>query len=173
MTRPPSRRGPLARAAGFTLIELLVVIVIISVIVSLAMLAVGDDEGRREMREAQALAARLRLAREQALFNGEELGLLIEEDGYRFLTYQDGQWTDVPQDAPLRARRLPRDMALELYLDGLQVDFEPDAEKRAPQVMILSSGETTPFEVVITNGRRPDALLTVDALGNTELEMES
>lgn len=158
---------------GFTLIEVLVVIVIVSIIVSFAMLSIGGREGEREAREARALAARLQAARELALFNGEDLGLLFEERGYRFLVHQGGRWTDAPQDSPLRARRLPDDMELELYLEGIRADFDPNVEKLLPQAVILSSGETTPFEVVISDGRRPDALLTVDALGNAEIEVES
>ncbi len=151
----------------------MVVIVIISIIMSLAVLSFHDREGEREAREARALAARVQAARETALFNGEDLGILFERDGYRFLHYRDGQWVPADPDSPLRGRRLPEDLELELYLEGLRVDFDPRAEKLLPQVMILSSGEVTPFEVLIADGRRPDALLAVDALGNAELEMET
>ncbi len=151
----------------------MVVIVIVSVIVSVAMLNIGDREGERETREARALAARIQAAREIALFNGEDLGILFEEDGYGFLRFRDGHWTPTDPDSPLRPRVLPEDLQLELYLEGLRVRFDPNAEKLVPQVMILSSGETTPFELLIGNGRRPDALLTLDALGNAEVELET
>jgi hypothetical protein len=101
------------------------------------------------------------------------VGLLFEENGYRFLLYRDGQWVEAEQESVLGPRLLPEEMELELFLEGLRVEFDPDAEKLLPQVMLLSSGETTPFELLITNGRRPDALLTMDALGNTELELET
>ena len=160
---------------GFTLFELLVTIVIISVLISLAVLSIGDSQAERERRLIAQLATLTELAKETALFNSEELALFFWEHGYAFYRLDGDQWRLVTEDTLFRYRELPDDMIVSLQLEGLQVELpaeldieeeEDDDSKAEPQVFILSSGEITPFEVRIGDGRDAEMELTSDGLGN-------
>jgi general secretion pathway protein H len=167
------------RSKGFTLIELLVTIVIISVLISLAVLSIGDTQAERERRLITKLATLTELARETALFNSQELALFFWEHGYAFYRLDDERWQLITEDTLLRNRELPEDIIISLHLEGLQVELpaELDIEKESddkdedepgaePQVFILSSGEVTPFEVRIGDGRDSEMELVCDELGN-------
>lgn len=160
--RPVSLRP----SRGFTLLELLVTLVIIGIIVSFATLSLGNNAARRVEQEAERLSALIQLAKEEALFNAQELGILFWQNGYTFLRIENQQWTPITGDNELRPRALPEGLSMLLYLEGLEAELprRPDQRKR-PQVFILSSGEITPFEAEIGAG---DAYvtLTADALGN-------
>jgi general secretion pathway protein H len=170
-TRSTNRR----KTNGFTLFELLVTIVIISVLVSLAVLSIGDTQAERERRLISQLATLTELAKESALFNSEELALFFWEHGYAFYRLDGDQWRLVTEDPLLRYRDLPEDMIISLHLEGLQVELpaeldteeeDEDDSKTEPQVFILSSGEITPFEVRIGDGRDSEMELISDGLGN-------
>lgn len=132
---------------GFTLLELLVVLVIVTLLVSFATLRLGDNRAAQLEREAQRLAALLEAAGDEAVLQGQELGLRLEPDGYRFLRYTPPEWAALEDDALLRPRRLPATIRLELRLDGLPPP--PDADPQAPQIIVYSSGEHTPFELTL------------------------
>lgn len=154
-------------AAGFTLIELLVVIVIIGSLVSLAMLSVGGNQGRLLQDEAERLAALIGVLSEEATLDNREYGLLLDDQGYRVLRYDERQavWQAAPGQ---REHRLPEFARLELKLEGQPLKLaapvlakqdnpglsEGDEAERtpvtaAPQLLILSSGELSPFSLRI------------------------
>lgn len=151
--------------SGFTLIELLVVIVLISIIISMATLAITSGTPKQRLKtEAQRFAALLQLAQDDSLLNGIELGIALTEDSYQFVQLSDQGWQAVSNNINLRLRKLPEDMLLELDLDFQptnlkgtvskigtvsKVDdvdrFEDDKkEKPKPNIYLLSSGEIAP-----------------------------
>lgn len=161
--------GPTRRpsAAGFTLIELLVVIVILGSLVSLAMLSVGGNQGRVLQDEAERLAALIGVLSEEATLDNREYGLLLDDQGYRVLRYDERQavWQAAPGQ---REHRLPEFARLELKLEGQPLKLaapvlakqdnpglsqDREAERApataAPQLLILSSGELSPFSLRI------------------------
>ncbi len=69
LTRPSS--------AGFTLIEILVVLIVVGLLAALAVISIGDGGRQRELEKEAAARA------------NQELGLLIEEDRYQFVVYND------------------------------------------------------------------------------------
>jgi general secretion pathway protein H len=137
-------------AAGFTLLELMVVMVLIGIIFSFAVLSMrGDDVAEQMEREARRLQTLLVLASDEAIVRGEELGVRFGDDGYEFLVLALEGWQR-PDDGLLKAYTLPADIELRLSLEGdeaLDTGTEEPGEDPPPQVVILSSGEMTPFTV--------------------------
>jgi general secretion pathway protein H len=164
------------RSAGFTLLELMVVMVLIGIIFSFAMLSMGGDDIADLMeREARRLETLLALANDEAIVRGEELGIRFADDGYEFLVLALDGWK-MPDDGLLKGYNLPADIQLLLELEGEQSlaveDSEEDAEL-PPQVLILSSGEMTPFSVTF-NSRLSDYRyrLTASLMGELSRDRE-
>jgi len=148
------------RQRGFTLIELLVVLVIIGIVISFAMLSLGDGGKRdRLMEESKRLAALIELAGDQAVMEGREWGLRIAPDGYLFMVLQDGKWREVANDHLFKARQLANGFTLDLRMDDVAVSLTPPDKDSTdkirdksvePQVFLMSSAERTPFQIVMS-----------------------
>lgn len=156
---------------GFTLIELIVVIVIVAILFTYTTLAIrGNSPADAIKEEAQRLERLIELALEESILRGDEYGIEIFIDGYRFLNFADGAWAPITQDAILRERELPENMELETHLEDspLVVDLSTDplsddqveldetgeaeeattTEKIYPHIYLLTSGEIAPdFDV--------------------------
>ena len=167
------------RTAGFTLLELMVVMVLIGIIFGFAMLSMGGDDVAEIMeREARRLETLLVLANDEAIVRGEELGVRFTDDGYAFLVLALEGWKP-PEDDLLKAYTLPADIRLQLKIDGDRsqdaITPKQDADKpkqdaeQSPQVLILSSGEMTPFAITF-NSRLSDYRyrLTATLMGEME-----
>jgi general secretion pathway protein H len=151
---------------GFTLIELLVTLVIISIIISMATLSLGNNEARQVQDTAGTLTALIELAKEEALFNGQEMGVAFWQGGYVFYRRENLQWVPIVDDNEFRPRDLPEGLWITVYLNGLDVDLPGNPEQRKrPQVYIMSSGEITPFDAKI-GPDNTQVTLKADALGN-------
>ncbi|RKZ48051.1 MAG: type II secretion system protein GspH [Candidatus Parabeggiatoa sp. nov. 2] len=136
---------------GFTLIEIMVVMVIIGVILSFVTLSIGDGGLARKLeQEAQRLASLLTLASQEAIIQAKEMGVSFETDGYRFYVLQEQKWYALTtQDDIFRPRTLPLGMQTEIRLEGEPIVLN-EVQKNTPQLLLLSSGELTAFEVIFT-----------------------
>jgi prepilin-type N-terminal cleavage/methylation domain-containing protein len=107
---------------GFTLIELLVVMVIISVGIGVAVIALRPDNRGVVGKEGDRLAALLGLASEESGVNGMPLAWIGNESSYEFqareLTDQGPDWTMIRGDDLLHSRQLPTGA----YIRNIQVD---------------------------------------------------
>ncbi len=153
--RPTPAAAP--RTAGFTLLELLVVVTIVGVFVGAAVLSTGISGDDRDIeREAFRLTSLLDLVREEALMQNRDYGLLFAESGYGFYLYDSLQlaWIEPGADELLSTHDLDDELGLALRIEDRDVNIarnidteETDAPQ--PQVMILSTGEMTPFEATL------------------------
>ncbi len=147
--------------SGFSLLELLVVIVIIGIAVSFATLAFGDNQADRMSHKSQQLAALIELAKEQALFDSEELGILFTKDSYAFYKLtsvidkekrEKSVWQPIEGDRILSKRTLPDGLSYKLFLEGIEVNFSAaNLNEITPHVFVLSDGSISPFELELTD----------------------
>lgn len=160
---------------GFTLIEIMVVMVIIVVGTSIALLSInviGDDRDIEQ--EARRLATLIETAADEAELQGRDFGLEFVRQGYRFVEYDPflDTWAEIIGDDLLRPRSLPESLEFSVVIEDKRIELdetaadtgngEPEDEddrdprrpallnKYAPHAMIMSSGDVSPFDVVIT-----------------------
>jgi hypothetical protein len=91
-----------------------------------------------------------------------DYALLFTTTGYRFYIYDYTKlaWVEPVDDKLLGAYDLHSQLTMALLLDGREVELKRDfknvdIEKPQPQVMLLSSGEVTPFKLEVSREGRP------------------
>lgn len=198
MNHPRLPSSPLLRERGFTLIEILVVLVIVGIMTAVATLSMGvlgRDSGLED--EARHLWAVITQSKEEIELQGREVGVYIEKDGYYFMRYnaREQVWSEVNNDDLMAAHTLPEGVQFRLWLESREVILKTHQENqdalnkelstqggdataqkkdpRVPQIALLSSGDTTPFELRLeregNNARwhlvsQPDNTLIVEVM---------
>jgi general secretion pathway protein H len=118
--------------------------------VALSWRSIGSDQELEQ--EAGRLRGMIDLLNEEALMQSRDYGIMFTETGYRFYVfdYRELEWVEPQADRLLEPHSLRPLLSMALALDGRDVPLEPDFESQdienaEPQVMVLSSGEVTPF----------------------------
>lgn len=143
------------RSSGFTLIEILVVLVVVGMLVALATFTLGSNSVRRDLdNEVEKIFLLMQTVSQQAVLNNTEFGLIIEEEQYQFLAYdqQSGTWKPSAERL-LRPRSIPEWMIVTPYIENDAPRLASDDDQPRPDVVLFSSGETTPFELEFSIGR--------------------
>lgn len=177
--------------SGFTLIELLVVIVIVGIVSAVVLLSfgiLGDDRALQQ--QARRIASLIELAEDEAVMQGREFGLEFMQSGYRFVEYDPllDQWNEVAGDELMRRRQLDEGMEFDLFLEDRRVllqeqaattDEDKDSDERdmtddyLPHVLILSSGDVTPFNLaIVRESDRAEVLLGMSVTGEIEIKAD-
>ena len=139
---------------GFTLIELLVVVVIVGILAAALALSLGGSSERELANTAERFQALLGHACSQAELSGREIGVAIGTDGYAFSRLDGDAWRAYGKDDELRARRWPAGLRLEFTRAGRALELATP-EQAQPQLVCFSSGELTPFALVLALGDAP------------------
>jgi len=158
LRRPPASTltKPLA-TGGFTLLEVMVVVVLIGIIASFAVLQIpSNTAAERAYNEAQRLAAVMRQQWQEAVLLGQQRGVFFNKNTYSILELNlaDKKWLPLSTNTQsLTRHQLPPQLALTLAVEGRPVTFQQTNESRSerPQILILSSGEQTEFELTLVS----------------------
>ena len=135
---------------GFTLMEILVVMFIVTLLAGLTLtLLPGFARSADLDAEARRVELLLDMAGHEAALDSVELGFRLTQTGYEFLQYDHAAQTWQKAGSPFHERRLPEGLRFRLLGD----DAAPLLQgEDLPPVLILSSGETTPFRLVMEAG---------------------
>lgn len=148
---------------GFTLLELMIVIVLIGVLVGTASFATGMNPARQARQEADALTGVIRQLRERAVLDGQEYGVRLSADGYRALRLDARGWEPVSA-----FYRWPDNLYLRLRHDGYSESL--GADEGPPQLLMLSSDETSAFNLTFETKGRSWLSLSSDGVGEVLID---
>jgi general secretion pathway protein H len=128
---------------GFTLIEMMVVVVIAAVLMGAVSMSFpsskGDDLLKEQMDRVVAL---INFAQDEAVLQSREFALAVDQSGYAFFVNNEGSWVEA-QEA-FSHKEFPDVIQPNLYIEGVPIALSKKS-KTKPQILILSSGEVTPF----------------------------
>ncbi len=137
--------------------------------------AFSASESDRLKEQVQRLQVVFDMASDFAILNQQQLGLYIDQDEqiYRFVWLDDEQeWQPITDNPTFAEKQLPEPFSMELLLDDLPwqdtdrlfdrgifdetlsvsedgVEIGEEEEKQPPpQILILSSGDITPFSLL-------------------------
>jgi general secretion pathway protein H len=130
---------------GFTLWELLIVVAIVAITLSMMQFSMGlGDENRELKRVGKDLGKLFHLLNQEAVFESRNYAISVQENGFIVLEYDGGAWTPAG-DSFFTRIKMAESQISELLIEDLVVDIS-EKEQPDPHILILSSGEMTPFE---------------------------
>lgn len=165
------------KQGGFSLIEVLVVLFIIGFSVKMVTFAARDSDFESYEEAVLKTQQMLNLASEYATLNQLELGFMLNKQQLELLHFDGKAWQSATIEGVETQISFPKNIQLELLTDDLpwarenllsEVDWRAlleeneeqslvDEEKiKLPQVLLLSSGEVSPFELLFTLVDRPE-----------------
>jgi len=160
-----------------------VVLVVVGIMVSLAVLSFGVlGRDRQSEDESRRFWTVLQQAREEGEMQVEDLGIFISSTAYEYLRFdpRKDEWQPIEGDELFAQRELPEGLRFRLRLESREVVLKPGLPQRGdkdenkrnpPHIMVLSSGDVSPFELEIEREGQP-ALWRVTALADNNLRVE-
>jgi len=160
-----------------------VVLVVVGIMVSLAVLSFGVlGRDRQSEDESRRFWTVLQQAREEGEMQVEDLGIFISSTAYEYLRFdpRKDEWQPIEGDELFAQRELPEGLRFRLRLESREVVLKPNLPQRGdkdenkrnpPHIMVLSSGDVSPFELEIEREGQP-ALWRVTALADNNLRVE-
>jgi len=141
------------RQRGFTLIEILVVVIVVSVLMGVVVNSfTGVDREQTLRGYSERLALRIEMARDRALQANREWGMHIDDEGVRFAEFDEinGEWI-ARADKPFAGDTYDSEVRFGVEVEEMEGALrETEGEgKDIPDIVLFSSGETTPFEITI------------------------
>ncbi len=158
----------LKRELGFTLIEIMLVLVLLSVSSMAVIMSLPENQNDQLEKQASRFFQLVQLLNEDALLNGMDYGIYFsqERQEYRFMTLKAAGWQPIEESRFFSEVKIEQDIKFDMELGGsawadddrlfkpgslfdedMFVDLEKNKKTKPPQVMVLSSGEITPFVI--------------------------
>ncbi len=167
---------------------MLVVVLIIGIVSAIAVLALGNLGDDRELQnEARRMTSLIEMASDEATLQGRDFGVQLLQRGYRFVEFDPltERWSEVFGDDLMRPRTLADDTEFDLFLEDKRVLLKFDAAETersdddddsditqdyVPHVLVLSSGDITPFVLeIFRNTDRASVVLSASPAGELKV----
>lgn len=137
------RHGP--GQGGFTLFELLIVVAIVAITIAVVQLAPGlSDETRDLKRVGKELGKLFHLLNQEAVFESRNYAISVQDKGFIVLEFNEGKWLPTA-DSFFAKIRMTENQSSMLIVENQIIDISKKTTPE-PHILILSSGEMTPFE---------------------------
>ena len=166
-----------SKQSGFTLVEIMVVLVVLGLFAGMAILTMGQNDNLVLEREAKRLFEVIKLAQDEAIMHGTEIGLTVQSDKYYFSRLQENKWLKLGDDQQLGVHKIAGGIELELRIENDKVihisdpesESESESESELPEIILLSSGEITAFEINLEQQPKQAASFQVTGQDSGEL----
>lgn len=136
---------------GFTLLELLLVLAVLGVVIGMAGLAPTRNAQRMAAQEAQLFLQFFEHVREQAMLQGQTLGIQVDEHGYRLSRLTEQGWH-------AHGKTQSSELVLRLRLDDAQASHEP------ARLVLAGDEEHVPFTLSFIQADEALACVLSDGL---------
>jgi len=169
----------MTRGLGFTLLEILVVLFIISILSGLVLVNLPNPSGQTE---TLAAVHRLHLVMNRAFQAAEqesvEYGVLLDRRGYQILVFDPISLTWKDSSNPEHAyEAFPDGFRPLLSMETEQANLGSSEEREesegddetSPQILLLSSGETTIFELIFEDESGARLRISGSGFGETTI----
>ena len=163
---------------GFTLIELLVVIVLMGIVTSFTMLSLNLTGLESELdEEARKIHALIKLAKEDAIIQAQEVAFKTENNQYVFeyWDWSSKKWKP-KEDNIFRERIIHEGLILRIESKAKKIFFKADDntgnDLESGTIFFLSSGEQTLFTIKIAIKDRPQIFYKIEGDINGAMKIE-
>jgi general secretion pathway protein H len=130
---------------GFTLWELLIVVAIVAITISMVQLSVGLSDETRDLKSVgKNLGKLFHLLNQEAVFESRNYAVSVQDKSFIVLEYNQGEWTQSKQSFFSKIK-MTESQRSELIIEDKIIDISV-TDPPQPHILILSSGEMTPFE---------------------------
>ena len=151
------------KSCGFTLIEMMVVVVIAAIMMGAVTLSFPGNQGKDIIKkEADRFVALINFAQDEATLQSREFALALDKSGYTFYLNDEGSWVEA--ESPFSRKEFPDVIQSTLYLESEPIVLGAKNKVR-PQVLILSTGEMTPFTYKLSYLNEVSLTIEVDGGG--------
>ena len=155
--------------AGFTLIEIMLVVVLLSLSAVAVLITMPNSSQDLAKEQAQRFFYKLQLLNEDAILNGKDYGIRIDEKHFTYTfqeltadgwqAYDTRFYGETELEESLELIYKPGGSAWEnneslfkqesLFDEDMFADLEEEEKLKPPQIFVLSSGEITPFDLMV------------------------
>ena len=163
------------QSIGYTLIEILIVIFIVSIVTTVALLAIGRNENKRLESFANDLTQLISLAEEEAMLQPAVLGLIVNGQALQFVQLRTDEekkknsWV-LTQNKILAKQNIPDGIQIDLNIGNDRIALSED-ETQTPQIIISTNGEITPFAIYVSQkNKKPRYVVRGEVDGSVENE---